>query len=81
MQLYLNSIILVFDVVLVALGDFVGFAFALGLKLRVKINCKQYYKKDKKESDNSGAEGKIFLERSFPLKLKNFFLRMLKFWF
>ena len=81
MQLCLDLIILVFDVVLVALGDFIGFAFAFSLKLRVEIKCKKYYKTDKKEPEDSGAEGKIFLERSFPLKLIKFFLRMLKFCF
>jgi hypothetical protein len=44
MQLYFREKVLVFVVVLIAFGDFVGFALALGLQFRVEISGKKYNK-------------------------------------
>ncbi len=44
MQLDFREKVLVLVVVLVAFGDFVGFAFAFGLQFRVEISSKEYNK-------------------------------------
>jgi hypothetical protein len=44
MQLGLREKVLIFVVVLIAFGDFVGFAFAFGLQFRVEISSKEYNK-------------------------------------
>ena len=75
---YMIKEILVFVVVLEALGDFIGFAFALGLKLWVEVECKKYYKTDDKHLDDSWAEGEVLLKSGFPFQLIQLFLLLFK---
>jgi hypothetical protein len=44
MQLNFNEKVLILVVVLIALGNLIGFAFALCLQFRVEINSKEYDK-------------------------------------